>query len=234
MNIRRLEDLYARPQWALYTEVRSATGAASDVRIADAIAVNLWPSGNFELHGFEQKVSRGDFRVELRDPEKSKIARFCTKWFLVVPAPWKKILVSTSELPRGWGLIEIGTGSPITVVEAPKKPAIEMDADLTRSLLRAGATQGADNVEIGAPMVAITRPDLSRARVGLACGHAAPMPLAKKLPAHVPCFACAEGRPADVELLEATIEDAEDEDLIRLKKVMDRRIAVRGLDEEVA
>lgn len=231
--IHRLRDLYPAPQWAFFTEVRSATGSnVEDLRIADGIAVNTFPSGGLEIHGFELKVSRSDFLVELRQPDKAKrISRFCSRWSLVVPAPRKLIVSSLSELPRGWGLIEIGTGAPVTIVEAEKKQAVELDVDFIRSLLRAGSMQGAAGVDVGAPMVAISRPDLSRTRVGLACGHAAPRPLEKKLPARVPCFACLDGAAAEVEVVEGMLEDASDEDLLRVAEIIDRQKRARGIEE---
>lgn len=229
----KIADLYPAPEWGFYREVSSATGAVEGKRRADAIAVNTFPSKGWEAVYFELKVSRGDLRRELRNPEKAKLTRFCTESFIVVPAPRKLVIPDLTELPRGWGLIEVGTGKPVTIVEAAKKVAAEPDMDFTRSLLRAGATQGAAALgEIaGAPMVAITRPDLSRGRVALACGHVAPMPLAKKLPAKIPCFACAEGRPVDLEVVEAMIDDAEDEDLARIAAMVERRMVSRGLPE---
>lgn len=228
--IHRLADIYASPEWAFFTEVRSGMGVAQDLRIADAIAVNTYPSRRLELHGFEMKVSRADFRVELSKPEKAKLAAFCTKWWLVVPAPRKLIIPDLKELPKGWGLFEIGTGSPVTIVEADKREAQPIDDDLLRSLLRAGSVQPAQASEVaGAPMKAINRPDLSRSHVGLVCGHAAARPLDKRMPPKTFCFACGDGVKADVEVAEAMIEDGTDEQIVKLAAVIERQKMIRGI-----
>ena len=39
-----LRQLYARPEWAFFSEVRSTTGSTEAPRYADVIAINLYPS----------------------------------------------------------------------------------------------------------------------------------------------------------------------------------------------
>lgn len=202
----KLRDLYSPDQgWALFRELRSATGSQEGLRIADAVAVSIWPSKGFEVHGLEVKTSRADFLRELRSPTKAReIGRFCSRFYLVTPAPWKKVLLSTEELPEGWGLIEDGR----IVREATEREAVEPTTAFLQSLLRAGA-RGSEEQVADAPLVRITRPHLDRHRVGLACGHTAPAPGAKKMPVSVPCFSCAEGRPADLEVVRAFLEEAD-------------------------
>jgi hypothetical protein len=118
----KLRQLYALPLWALFPEVRSTIGVDIEgLRTADAVALRTaGTSERWEVHGFELKVSRSDWRRELRSPHKAaRVGRFCTAWWLVVPAPWKAIVLATSELPEGWGLIEVDKGGPRVVVEAP-------------------------------------------------------------------------------------------------------------------
>jgi hypothetical protein len=206
---------YPAPEWALLTEVRTATGDTEGLRIADVIAVSLWPSRGSRIHGIEIKLSRGDFLRERARPAKSAPFRaLCSAWYLATPAPWKRLLLSRSELPDGWGLLEVGTGDPVVVVEAPERPRAELTPDFVLALLRA-ATRASEIVQLapGVPVHAITRPHLARDLVGLACGHAAPRPLAKTMPSRVPCFGCAEGRPTDREIVLAAIEDASADDL---------------------
>lgn len=72
--------------------------------IADAIAVDTWGSGRYELEGYEVKTTRSDWRRELpNDCAKSEPwRRHCTRWFIVAPSG----VVPRDELPTGWGLIE--------------------------------------------------------------------------------------------------------------------------------
>jgi hypothetical protein len=57
------------------------------------------------------------------------------------------------------------------------------------------------------PIVAVTRPYLSKTRVGLACGHAVTC-LAKVKPERMPCEGCLNGWPTDLEIAEAAIAEA--------------------------
>src|SRR5262249_23190049 len=69
-NLLSRRRLYPGPSWAFLTEVRNRVGPAADdaLRVADAVAVNLW-DGWWWMHGFELKTSRADWRRELRHPE---------------------------------------------------------------------------------------------------------------------------------------------------------------------
>lgn len=88
-------------EYALLPQVRDSTGSNAQ-RTADAIALSLWPSRGLHLHGFEIKVSRGDFIKEIKTPEKAEcISKYCHFWWIVVPDG----LVSKEEMPVNWGLI---------------------------------------------------------------------------------------------------------------------------------
>lgn len=220
-----LRALYSSPEWALCTQVRTSTGAVDVLRTADAIAVRLWGDG-WCIHGFEAKTSRADWLRELRRPEKSgPLKLFCSAWYLVVPAPWKHVVLSLTELPDRWGLIEVGTGAPHVVLKATERAAEEPSPGFVRALLRAAtrADEVAPDVD-DAPRVLITRPGLSRQHVGLACGHVAPRPLAKVMPRTVPCHGCADGRAADRAFIEAALEEASEEDLRDYGALIGRRM----------
>ncbi len=93
---------YPRQSHALVFEVAPETGGGT--RYADAVAVGLWKSHGHKIEGFEIKVSRADFRNELKQPEKSQpVFRYCNFWWLVTP----KGLVQPVELPENWGLLEL-------------------------------------------------------------------------------------------------------------------------------
>lgn len=87
--------------WAFFPQVRDATGGAHHCT-ADAVAVGLWPSRGFEVHGFEIKVARADWLSDLNRPDKNDgIASECDFWWIVA-APG---VVRESELPEKWGLL---------------------------------------------------------------------------------------------------------------------------------
>lgn len=90
----------------VFFEVGNDTGARVK-RHADAVAIGIWPSTGHAIHGFEIKISRGDWLRELADPGKSQsIFAFCHRWSLVTPHG----LVAPDELPPGWGLYSFKDG----------------------------------------------------------------------------------------------------------------------------
>lgn len=129
-----LRKRYATPEWAVLFEVADRTGAGA-ARRADAVAMNLYPSRGLELHGFEIKVSRADWRRELVDPAKAE-AHFgsCDRWWIVAPPG----VVAEGELPTTWGRIEIdvGTGALRQVVAAPKVEAEPWSRSFVAAMLR--------------------------------------------------------------------------------------------------
>lgn len=100
LSVRRRFD---PPEWALAFELSSPDG-----RRADAIAVNTFPSRNFKVVGFEFKASRSDWLAEKREGEKADyFVTACDEWYVVA---WSGV-VEESELPEGWGLLELKPNS---------------------------------------------------------------------------------------------------------------------------
>lgn len=96
------------PEWVYMEHVRSSAGMDCLATI-DALAMHLWRSRHHEVHAYEVKVSRGDFRRELADEQaKSAIWRaWVDHFWIVAPAS----VVPLDELPDRWGLLETrGTG----------------------------------------------------------------------------------------------------------------------------
>lgn len=123
-------------EYALFFEVRNATGFPRNVRSADALAMSLWPSRGLEVHGFEIKVSRSDWLRELKEPAKAEeISKFCHRWWIV--AGDSKI-VKDDELPPTWGLLAPkGEKSDLVVHrQAPSKEAQPFTPALLASVLR--------------------------------------------------------------------------------------------------
>lgn len=143
---------YREQEYALFPQVADATGGHAR-RTADAIALSLWPSRGIVLHGFEFKVSRGDWLRELRTPEKAEaIARRCHYWWLVTPVG----LVRDDECPPNWGLLELrAPGAALRVTEKASKlgdPA--MDRFFVAGLLRAAQRHQPGHAELEAARLA--------------------------------------------------------------------------------
>jgi len=103
------------PEWAYIEKVRDAPGFDAK-RTADAMALNLWQSRGCELHGYEIKISRADWRRELADPAKAD------GWFAIVDRWWivaPRGVVPRDELPALWGLLETGARGLTVTVQAP-------------------------------------------------------------------------------------------------------------------
>jgi len=108
---------YERKAWACLREVGDATGYAGK-RHVDLVAIGLWPSSGLEIHGVEVKVSKSDWRSEVRDPAKAEegFRRFCDRWYVAAPQG----TVATAELPPGWGLLEVHGAKVTTTRESDK------------------------------------------------------------------------------------------------------------------
>jgi hypothetical protein len=104
------------PEWAYLEHVRNAAGFDAK-RTCDAMALSMWPSRGMELHGYEVKVTRSDWRTELRNPAKADVWHgVVDRWWIAAPAK----VVPRDELPATWGLIEASDDGRLRVtVQAP-------------------------------------------------------------------------------------------------------------------
>jgi hypothetical protein len=85
------------------------------------------------VHGFEVKVSRGDWQRELQKPEKAEaIMRYCDHWWIVTP----KGLVRDGELPPTWGLYELDGRGLRCAVQAPKLDATPLTREFVAAMVR--------------------------------------------------------------------------------------------------
>jgi len=129
-----LRSRFNAPAWALLHEVRNSTGWRRTTRTADALAMSLWPSRGLEVHGIEIKVSRGDLKKELEDPDKAReIMQYCDRWWLVLG---HKDLIQPGELPPTWGLMVAKKTRLVAVTEAPKLESKPLDVGFVASILR--------------------------------------------------------------------------------------------------
>jgi hypothetical protein len=85
------------------------------------------------LHGIEVKVSRSDWRTELKNPQKAEaVARYCDFWWVAAP----KGVVPVAEVPAGWGLIEFDGKRWSHAKPAPKKEAEPITRQFLAPFLR--------------------------------------------------------------------------------------------------
>lgn len=104
--IRLLQWRYNDGQWATFQEVRDSLGFAHR-RSIDFLAINCWPSKNYERVAVEIKVSRADFNREIRDPSKREaFEKICHTFWFCAPEG----VVPVDKVPVGCGLIEIVEG----------------------------------------------------------------------------------------------------------------------------
>jgi hypothetical protein len=123
---------YCPPEWCVYFEVADQSGGYTK-RYADAVAMSIWPSRGYQIHGFEIKVSRSDFLSEMKQPEKSDpVSKYCDHWWLVTPPK----LVDAAELPTNWGLMVLQKNGLRIKKQAPKTRAESLDRGFAAALLR--------------------------------------------------------------------------------------------------
>lgn len=127
-----LRERYCAPEWAIFFEVQNGTGAGRS-RYADALAMNLFPSRGLELHGFEVKVSRSDWKRELSNPHKAEDHfKNCDRWWIVAP----KGVVEKDELPPTWGHIIADESGLRQTVVAPRLEPVQWSRAFVAAFLR--------------------------------------------------------------------------------------------------
>jgi hypothetical protein len=129
------------PRFVVAEHVKSG-GAFDAKRTADLIAVDMWKTGRYEVHGHEVKTSRSDWLRELKQPEKAaEFAPYVNRWWIVVA---DRRIVREGELAPGWGLLVLGDCQHlVTAVKARRTEALPLPPDRLAALLRATAKTAA-------------------------------------------------------------------------------------------
>lgn len=128
-----LRGRYAPPEYAYLPQVRSSTGFNPYERYADGLAISTYPSRGIHLHGIEIKVSRADWRRELRRPEKAEpIAQYCTYWWLAAPDG----VIPLDEVPQDWGLLEVHGSVLRATKQATKRKAEALSLGFVAAIMR--------------------------------------------------------------------------------------------------
>lgn len=126
-------------RWVRAEHVQSGLGYRNGARVADFVAADRHNS-TMALHGHEVKVSRADWRNELKDPTKAEaIKKHMDYWWLVVP---DASIVKDGELPADWGLIVLTNGKLRAKKSAPRLTPAPLPLDFTIALMTAAARTG--------------------------------------------------------------------------------------------
>ena len=99
--------------WLYIKELRVATGysAGAGQRI-DAYVINCWPSNFTKRISVEIKVTKGDFKAELKWPLKREPAyRFSNELYFAAPLG----LLDHATIPPDAGLLEVAPDGQVTV-----------------------------------------------------------------------------------------------------------------------
>lgn len=111
---------FCPPEWIYATEFHLMSGWTLN-NVVDSVAFNLYPSGK---HGhllmvFEVKVSRSDFKAELKKPWKRMDAvKLADEFYFVAP----KNMLKPDEIPHDSGLFEVAEDGTVRKRVSPPKP----------------------------------------------------------------------------------------------------------------
>ena len=134
------EKHYDESKHMIAFEVADGTGSHAS-RWADAVSMELWPSNDYKIVGYEIKVSRSDWLSELKQPDKSQaISQFCDQWYLVAP----KDVLGIDELPKGWGWMQATKNILRVKIRAPQRDSSPPDKSFMASFLRKAVAKYTD------------------------------------------------------------------------------------------
>ena len=150
--------------WIYLTELRTKSGFAdtqyfggglSQVRSLDAFAMHTWASKKFRRVGYEVKVSRSDWKVELANMAKHLQGYYLTHefWFALAEGIYRR----EDDCPaiEGCGILEVAESGDIRIIAHPHHhEAYPMPETFIASLLnmamRSSAQYAAAYAEIDA------------------------------------------------------------------------------------
>lgn len=165
-----------RGEYVLLFDVPNIVGTRQERR-CDAVALGMWGSTGRLIHGFEVKVSRGDWLRELRDVSKADpFIEQCDRWWLVTG---DLSVAKPAEIPDAWGWMT-ATKTGLRV----QRPGRQLAQDETRikrlwafALVRRAAERGDINRPEVQAILAKRKAELERdaeARLSHALAESAP------------------------------------------------------------
>lgn len=131
----KLEHVFPSGAFAILPQVRDTTGNTG-IHVVDAVVASMWPSRGVWLGGVEIKITKSDWRKELRDVNKASVLQsFCKYWFVAAPSG----VIPVGEVPEAWGLIEVREDGATIVKPAPPLDPAPLTVDFVVSLIRSTA-----------------------------------------------------------------------------------------------
>lgn len=210
--------------WILVPQVRSHLGAVGDdLRVADVLAVET--IGARRRIYVEVKIDRSDMLSETAE-KSAEIARCCHSRVFAVPRrEYRRIFLSASDVPEGWGVAVVDAGEAELLVEPAEVEAAEPSPGLWLSMLRSASTAAEREAGPdlgGVPLRQVLRPLMEHGTTGLICGHVVPRPGSKGLRwPDQPCGSCFLGLPPDAEVFRAMLAEATADERRRYRAQLD-------------
>ncbi len=144
------EQRYAPPKWLGATEVQLSD--KDGLRFMDYAAVDL-TGAHPEMHGIEVKISRNDWRNELKKPEKSRAATGAVDRYYLLAG--SRDVFQAHEVPEHWGILVMRDGvieearpAPLLIPRGDASWARPMMAAFLRRVLAQGDRQKAILAEV--------------------------------------------------------------------------------------
>lgn len=133
--IKVLEASHDPVTWAFFNELRIGTGFGKDAEQRfDAWAIHYHPSKRNVTRCYEVKISRSDFRSEIRKPLKRRPGlRLANEFYFVTP----ENMLEPGEIPPECGLMEVGSDGKLKIkVVAPFRDVMPPTWLFTSALCR--------------------------------------------------------------------------------------------------
>jgi hypothetical protein len=128
-----IEKRHSGDGWIVLFELGNATGYRVK-RHADAVAIGVWPSHEYAIHGYEVKRSRGDVKRELEEPAKADaVGKYCDYWWLVVD---ELAIIDGLVIPETWGVLVPRAQVLRVHKKAPKRKATPLDRAFSAAVIR--------------------------------------------------------------------------------------------------
>lgn len=128
-----IDKRFPAPGWCVLWEVANGTGWKTS-RHADAVAIGIWPSHGYAIHGVEVKRTRADLMREFEDPSKADaVGKYCDHWWLVLA---DATIADGVEIPLTWGILAPKNQLLRVVRKAPKLEPKAVDRSFFASLVR--------------------------------------------------------------------------------------------------